>query len=281
MIKQGTNIDPLQSVSVEYRSRVDMEIVHKVIDIIEKYRSNLNLAILKFQFPEQEQYQSTIAASHFLRLIDRNVKSILHICQVDLTLFPAAVSLSRTVIEIATNTIWLLEPPSYIERENRLIALLDEETSALDKYIRNIEVLESPSHPDILKVKKDKEKLNSYRQKIKDNLSGSYKEVKKKKQFEQLLHELELTNIYPFYRIASAFVHGRHSVTWLYKRQLDTPGFGERIDITDWYSPLFVCGWSIATVGRKYIQLYNPQSDFLSIDFEGEMIQKINMLRND
>jgi len=156
-----------------------METIHKVVDIIEKYRSELSLEILDFKFPEQEQYQSKVAASNFLRVIDKNIESILTLCRHDLTLLPSAVALSRVVIEIAANTIWLLKPQTFEEQENRFIALLDDEISSRDKYIKNLKHLNfSNDAPEIKEIQEDKKDIEIYKQKVINYLSSSYKKNK-------------------------------------------------------------------------------------------------------
>ncbi|HEY9748053.1 MAG TPA: DUF5677 domain-containing protein [Allocoleopsis sp.] len=249
--------------------------IQKVLKLIEELLSRLQSESSKIQF--SGQYQSDITIANFLKLLTRNVESILCLAWHDLFLLPSALVLSRSVLETAANTLWLMQPEDVFDREMRLVALLSDEEKQRETYINNLITLKV-ENSEIEEAKSQKQDIQEYRDSIVSRIPNNYAEIKKPQRIESLLDSLNLKNIYPTYRILCSPTHANHSSTWMYKRSLDQGDeFGERIEPRDWHTPLFICCWALAKLGSKFLNKFEGGiEEFLSESMQQKVQQALD-----
>lgn len=110
--------------------------IQKVVSSIDKIPERL--AVETSKLTGLGKYQSDIAAQNFLKLIIRNVEGLLHLCRFDLLLLPSALNIARPILETGGNALWLMDPKDPIQREQRLVALLNDEDKQMEDYLKNI-----------------------------------------------------------------------------------------------------------------------------------------------
>jgi hypothetical protein len=251
--------------------------IQKTISLIEELLNRLTKESSKIE--NSEEYQSDVAITNFLKLLIRNVESILCLCRHDFLLLPSALIISRSTLEAAVNVLWIIAPEDPFERETRLIAFLDKELEEQDKYIQNLKKLGVDSL-EVQKIENSKEQVKEYRTTIQNKIPKNNPEIKKPNNFLELLSSLNLSNLYPTYRLLSNSTHGSHAATWLYNRQMPK-GFGERIDQQDWYTPLFICWWVLATIGSEFLRTFGSNPDnFLPLSFKKEIENSLDQVKS-
>lgn len=216
--------------------------IQTVLKLIEELLNRLKSESSKIQI--SGDYQSDITIANLLKLLVRNVESILCLARHDLLLLPSALVIARTVLETAANILWLMQPEDMVDREIRLIYLLRCENEQREKYIKNlIELGVDKSELEV--IESQKEEVQKYCDAIKSRIPSGYTiEEENKLTVESLLASLNLKNVYPTYRTLCSFTHANHAATWIYKRTLPQGDkFGEHIEPRDWHTPLSICSW--------------------------------------
>ena len=250
--------------------------IQKTISLIEELLNRLTKESSKIE--NSEEYQSDVAITNFLKLLIRNVESILCLCRHDSLLLPSALIISRSTLEAAVNVLWIIAPEDPFERETRLIALLDKELEEQNKYIQNLNQLNVDSF-EVQKIENDRKQVQEYRNAIQKKIPANYQEIKKPN-FYDLLVSLKRANLYPIYRLLCNSTHGSHAATWLYKRQLPN-GFGERVDPQDWHTPLLICWWVLAIVGSEFLRRFGGNLDeFLPLSLKEEIKNSLDEIKS-
>jgi hypothetical protein len=220
------------------------EIISRFEDIIDS-----NSQSTKFK-----SYDSDVAIADYIKLLIKNIEGVLCLANTNPLLLPPALIISRSIFELSVKLLWLMEPNNYIERENRLIAMLDKDIEERKTYIREIINLKD-NQSNIDSVKSDKQVIENIRDEIKNRLSNEYKKVKLKENFNHLLKELGLEKHYPLYKVLCSSVHAQHSSTWTLSY------FEDKY----WSTPLQVCWATFAVCIPRFSQIFNYESNsFLS-----------------
>lgn len=248
--------------------------IQKIVELIQEIVNRFRVS--HSQLYRSEQLESDISIDNYLKLLIRHIEGILYFGSKDILLLPPALSLARTVIEICANTLWLLNPEDPWEREIRLIALLKAEIKGYKDYIKNLQ----DYNEDISISENDSMLIQEYIDNINGNIPPHYKEIECPN-FRCLLSSIKLDKIYPTYRILSKFTHGTHSATWLYKRALDEDTvFGERIEIKEWYTPLYICWYAINKAGCQFLKRFGGEIEyFLPDNLQNEIQQALDAIK--
>ena len=229
------------------------EEIKELLNLIEGFSKDFENALTKIQDPK---IKSDIAAANLLKLLGYHIEGIFHLAHRELYLLPSALVISRSVIETFGNLIWLIEPESSEERENRLIAILNNEKDQNSQYIKNLKDL----NIDISRFKSDDGFLDAHINSIKFDLRDQSKNYKDKpKNFKDLLKAIKEEHLYPLYCRFSQSVHSNHSATWIFHREPNK--YGEVINSEDWYLPLFVCRYTLIFSSEKFLKRFGGNPD--------------------
>ncbi|BBC22974.1 DUF5677 domain-containing protein [Pseudanabaena sp. ABRG5-3] len=229
------------------------ETIKDLLNLIEGFSTDFENALTKIQDPK---IKSDIAAANLLRLLGNHIEGIFHLAHRGLYLLPSALVISRSVIETFGNLIWLIEPESSEERENRFIAILNKEKSENNRYASNLEEL----NIDISRFKIDNDLLNDHINSVKSDLSERSKNCKiNQPHFKGLLKDIKEEYLYPLYCRFSQSVHSNHSATWIFHNEPNE--YGGVINNEDWYLSLFVCRYTLIVSSEKFLKRFggNPE----------------------
>lgn len=223
------------------------ETIHKFANIINSFLIN------------PRKYESDVTIAHYMKLLMNNIEGVVCIANVDLSLLPSALITTRPIFELSIHITWLMLPDEYIDRENRLLAILHNEIAGRELCIRELISL-NINESCINQRRDDVKEVQNYYNEIRRRLSDRYLKIEKNDKFQQLLRELEREKRYPLYRELSIGVHGKHSATWMYK--CDT-GIRSR----DWYVPLLICWNTFCECAFRFLEIFNYDSNiFLTED---------------
>lgn len=237
------------------------EITKSFQEIISRFEHIIDSDLQSTKF---KSYDSDVAIADYIKLLIKNIEGVLCLANTNLLFLPTALIISRSIFELSVKFLWLMEPDNFIERENRLISILDKDIEERKTYIRAISNLKV-NQSDIDTIKSDKQVIENIRDEIKNRLSNEYKEVKIKGKFNHLLKELGLEKHYPLYKVLCNSVHAQHSSTWTLSY------FEDKY----WSTPLQVCWANFADCLFKFCQIFDYESDrFLS----ASTVDKLNLL---
>ena len=160
-------------------------------------------------------YEADIESVLLFNLVIRNVESVIVLAREDLVLYPPAMTLTRSVFEIAVNILWLLDPEDPFDREVRWLAFLREE----ENYNNRMSGLCEQFGVDCTHFKKRYEEINLFRTAVTSKPPSGY-EIISPPNFRMKLASLNREMQYSRYVILSQFTHGTHVSTWTYRRNL-------------------------------------------------------------
>lgn len=205
-----------------------------------------------------EQYQSDITAENLLRILRRDVEGILCLANRDMLLLPPALVIARSVLETFGNLLWLIDSPKAKKRGVNHLKLIEHEIQEIEQnYIKSLKGLQVSFQEFDNEVRL----LRDYQNQIKQELKVDHNN-KSISDFKQRLKDIHQEKVYPAYCRLSQSVHASHAATWIYKRDLgEGNGFGEIIEPRDWYTPLYICYYTLAVAGKKFLETFGKNSE--------------------
>jgi len=217
--------------------------------------------------PPLGKWESEIEAMNLLILVVRNIEAITELAKTDLVLVPAANVLARAVFEIAVKAAWMITPIDPFEREVRWLAHLAEEERMQENIANKVTRFGGdPTH-----FQNHRASLQSFRTGVVRSLPSGYA-VPGNPNVEQMLESIGQNKVYSVYSMLAAYVHGSHSATWLYRRNLGTlKEYGEFIDASSWYISLWTSWKSLQVLGAYILErLKATHLDFTDVDLDIE-----------
>jgi Family of unknown function (DUF5677) len=222
-----------------------------------------------------EKYESDITAENLLRILRRDIEGVLCLANRDLRLLPPALVIARSIIETFGNLLWLIDSPKATKRGVNHLILIEHEIQQITIYIDNLKELQVPFE----NFENDIKLLKSYQKQIKQELKVDHNN-KSISDFKQRLKNIHQEKFYPAYCRLSQSVHANHAATWIYKRDLgEGNGFGEIIEPRDWHTPLYICCYTLAVAGKKFLETFgkNPET-FLNEEIDSKIENALKSL---
>jgi len=184
-----------------------------------------------------------------LNLVVRDVEAITELARLDLVLVPAANVLARAVFEIAVKAAWMVTPDDPFDREVRWLAHLEEEERMHDRIAGKVTRLGgNPAN-----LEKDRDTIKRFRKDVERVLPAGYSPLPGNPSVEQMLEDIGQKQVYSFYTLLCAYVHGGHASTSLYRRNLGTfREDGEFIEPGSWHLALWM-SWKNFQVICPYV----------------------------
>jgi hypothetical protein len=228
--------------------------------------------------PALGRYESDDEAVLLFNLVLRDIEAIVTLARTDLVLLPAANVLARAVFEIALKAAWIVQPDDPFEREVRWLAHLAEEERLLKAVSDS--ATKNRGNPAIFQEKEAQ--IRDFRTGVARALPAGYSQLHGNPSVEKMLQDFGHQRTYTQYRLLAQYVHGGHSATWLYRRNLgNLKEPGEFISPSGWQAP-FDMAWRILMVfGQSVLRsLKAKKPEFLTarevrdFDHDLEMLQE-------
>ena len=220
---------------------------------------------------------SDVEAHAMLWLVIRNAETVSYLAQIDLGLFPGAISAARTCFEVAIRALWMLQPATAVEREGRWLAHLESEEDHHRRMAKRFrEVGKDPGN--LLDLA---DHMRARRTGIKGGLPMHATKNDRAPNLEQMLRSLDVPVYYANYMRLSQYVHGTHFAGSLYRRF--TPQgkqeIGEFVRPEDWYNAFGAAGFAVRSLGDRIITLHGDDSaKFLPLSFLEHFQTTLNRL---
>lgn len=192
------------------------------------------------------KYESEVEAWKLFTLAMRDVEAVAELARIDLVLLPAASVLARAVFEIAVKACWMVQPDDPFQKEVRWLAHLQEEERMQERLANKATHFGANPDPFI----KNSSLLREFRTGVVGVLPHGYSELPGNPSVETMLQDLGEKQMYTVYVSLSAFVHGSHAATWLYRRGLGvSKEHGEFIRPNSWQLPLWTTWTTFLVLG--------------------------------
>jgi hypothetical protein len=144
----------------------------------------------------------------------------------------------------------MVQPDDPFERELRWIVHLQEEVRMHDRIANHVEKF--GGNPQGFKEMGDL--LRKFQKGVASALPSGYRELRGNPKVEEMLASVGQAQMYHVYTVLSAHVHGNHSSTWLYRRNIGTKKeIGELIDPTMWHLPLWTSWKCLQLLGQSIL----------------------------
>ena len=210
--------------------------------------------------PQLGEFESDIEAMKLLTLVVRDIEAIIELAKIDLVLVSAANILARAAFEIAVKAAWMVTPDDPFEREVRWLAHLQEEERMHERIAGR--VAQFGGNPASFQQQRDN--IRAFRTGVIDVLPPGYTPLPGNPSVEQMLGDIGQKRVYSIYTLLAAYVHGSHSATSLYRRNLGTfKEHGEFVDAESWYLALWTSSKTLHVLGSyvlDHLKATNPES---------------------
>jgi hypothetical protein len=254
----------------------------KAIELVTNLTGELCDRVLEGYAPEKRICKrfAEAEAHALLLLIIRNAETVCYLAQIDLGMFPGAISAARTCFEVAVRGLWMLQPTTAEEREGRWLAHLESEEDHARRLAKRLSEL--GSDPGNLPALADA--LKQRRLGIKGGLPPAATKHDRAPNLEQMLRSLDTPIYYANYMRLSQYVHGTAFATRLYRRRTPqgTEELGEFLGPRDWYNAFGATGIAVRSFGDRIISLHGDDpAKFLPRSFLQRFQSALNHLAKD
>jgi len=200
--------------------------------------------------PPLGRWEADIEANNLFNLAIRHIESIVELARRDLVLLPSANVLARAVFETSVKAAWMVQPDDPFQRELRWLAHLQEEVRMHDRLVsRGLRFGSVDLHP----IKERGDQIREFQKHVVSKLPTGYSELKGNPSVEEMLESVGQAQVYPCYIQLAAYVHGTHSATWLYRRNLgNQKELGDYIEPEKWFLPLWTSWKCIQVLGQFF-----------------------------
>jgi hypothetical protein len=108
------------------------------------------------------------------------------------------------------------------------------------RYYKRLAEKFASTKVDVTSMRTHEAQIREFRLKVEALLPRQTERLSRMPSFDQLLEDVGMARLYPFYVLLSQSAHGEHAGTWLYRsRGVGTQAvFGEFIDDAQWGEPL-------------------------------------------
>jgi hypothetical protein len=229
--------------------------------------------------PLSHEYESGVEALNLFKMAIRNVEGVIQLARHDLVLLPPALAASRACFECAVKAAWMVNADDPFDRESRWLVHLASE----ERYYKRLAEKFASTKVNVTSMRTHETQIREFRLKVEALLPQQTKRLSRMPSFDQLLEDVGVGHLYPFYVQLSQSAHGEHAGTWLYRSSgVGTEKvFGEFIDHTQWGVPLLVCFLSFNQPARLFLDRLGGDSQrFLSETKRQEIASLISALQS-
>jgi hypothetical protein len=208
------------------------------------------------------KYESDYEAVLLFNLVIQDIEAILTLARTDLVTLPAANVLARSVFEIALKAAWIVQPDDPFEREVRWLAHLGEEERLLKAASES--ATRNGGNPAIFQQKGAL--IRDFRTGVARALPAGYSQLRGNPSVEKMLQDFGQEQTYTLYRLLAQYVHGGHSATWLYRKNLgNLKELGLFISPAGWQAPFDMAWKNLLVFGQSVLRsLKSETPEFLT-----------------
>lgn len=210
-------------------------------------------------------YENSSEAVTLGYVVVRQVESVAILAKRDLVTIPAALVISRSILEMTARILWMLQPEDPMQREARWLALLGVEAS----YLQRLGKFQSSFGQDGTTVLESARKTAEFKNAVEEKLPDPITRLKGLPDFRSILKELNREPLYAYYMELSQYTHGGTVASGLYKKYLgNAKQLGEHIYPERWALPFTISWYCITELGQNLVsKLGNSDNGFATNDF--------------
>jgi hypothetical protein len=200
--------------------------------------------------PRLGRFESEVEALNLLYLVVRNVEGVLVLAREDLVLLPAANASARAAFEIGAKSAWMVDVADPFEREARWLVHVQEEERVHQRLASHARK-RGVSVDEITAVHTQ---IRTFREAVSARMPPHVAILQRNPSMADMLESLGSVDLYGSYISLSQYLHGGHSATRLFRRDLGADKeIGEFIAASDWHLPLWVVWISLSAFGRTVL----------------------------
>jgi hypothetical protein len=235
-------------------------------------------AFLAHRPPAPGRWEALDDARLLSNLAVRQIESVSELGRIDEVLLPGAWSCARSAFEIGMRFRWLLEPDDPFEREARWLSRIAEEERLNDQVADRVQV--AGGDPSWFRDRAAS--IRDFREGVTAQLPPGTK-VPGIPSVEQMALASSNHGSYIRYKQGSQHVHGTHSATEIYRRNLGTAKeFGERVTSAMWAAPMGLCWITLISAGTLLIdRLAGDVDAFLGLQLVRDTDDALAALRDE
>ncbi len=228
---------------------------------------DVTLKVLKAigKLKNARKYESSTESMTLGWVIVRQVESIAILAKRDLVTIPAALVVSRSVLEMTARILWMLHPETHMQREARWLALLGGEAS----YLQRLGEFQSNWGHDSTSILESAISTSNFKKAVEALLPDDVTRLKGLPDFRSLLKELGREPLYAYYMQLSQYTHGGTVASGFYRKDHgNAKQVGEHIYPESWALPFAVAWYCTTELGKTLVsKLGNPTDKFASEEF--------------